>query len=289
MKTGINCFPCFIRQALNTFEMLQTDQEIRERVLRTILRLTSEMDLSDPPPAMGKLIYELIRRESNTHDPYQRAKREFNRMAMDLYPDLAEKVRTAKNPLETALKLAIAGNIIDFGIHTRLQSSQVHQSIESALAAQLDQRVLKYFCRSLEEADQILYLADNTGEIVFDRLLIECLPRKKITLVVRGAPVINDALLEDAELVGLTNLVRVIDNGDSTPGIILNQCSSAFVESFQQADMIIAKGQGNFETLSETRKKIFFLFKAKCPVVAEYLGCPIDTMLFLAQPENLCN
>ena len=112
-------------------------------------------------------------------------------------------------------------------------------------------------------------------EIVFDRLLIEQLPREKVTLVVRGAPVSNDATMIDAEDTGLTKLLEVIDNGSDAPGTILDDCSHAFRERFDSADLIIAKGQGNYESLSEVEKDIYFLLKAKCPVIARDLGCEV--------------
>ena len=130
-------------------------------------------------------------------------------------------------------------------------------------------------------AQDILYLADNAGEIVFDRLLIEQLPMQKITVVVKGFPIINDATMEDAVAAGLTEIVSVIDNGSDAPGTILEICSDAFVSRFEQADLIITKGQGNYETLSDIDKNIYFILKAKCPVIASDLGCPIGQMVLI--------
>jgi uncharacterized protein with ATP-grasp and redox domains len=281
MKTSLNCFPCFIHQTLNALEMLGADAAVRQRVLREILRHSSEMDLVNPPPAMGKVIHDLIQRECNAPDPYREAKERFNRLAMALYSDLAKKVKNSPQPLDMAVRLAIAGNIIDFGIHTRLQMSQVHQSISDALEAPLEPTAFRLFRQAVEDADQILYLGDNAGEIVFDRILIEILPHEKITFAVKGGPIINDALKEDAEFAGLSDLVPIIDNGVNVPGTILELCSAEFVRKFQQADLVIAKGQGNFESLNDAPKKIFFLLKAKCPVVAEHIGCKINSMLLL--------
>ena len=122
-------------------------------------------------------------------------------------------------------------------------------------------------------------LTDNAGEIVFDRLLIEQLPAENITVVVRGKPVINDAMMEDASIAGLPQIVEVINNGSDAPGTILESCSEKFRHRFEKADLIIAKGQGNYETLSDVDKNIFFLLKVKCPVIAEHLGCEIDAII----------
>jgi uncharacterized protein with ATP-grasp and redox domains len=279
MKTSLNCLPCFIHQTLSVLEILDADSCIRERVLRKVLRSCSELNLGHSTPAMGKAIHDLIKIECRVADPYREAKERFNRLALALYPDLAKKVKNSADPLEMALRLAIAGNIIDFGVHPRLQMSQVHQSIEAALTAPIES--VQSFAQAVEQAGRILYLGDNAGEIVFDRLLIENLPRDKITFVVKGGPIINDALREDAEFVGLTRLVSIIDNGANVPGTILELCSAEFALRFQEADLVIAKGQGNFETLSDAPKKIFFLLKAKCPVVAEHIGCEINSMLLL--------
>jgi damage-control phosphatase, subfamily I len=281
MKTSLNCFPCFIHQTLNALEMLGADACVRHRVLQEVLRRSIDIDLLNPPPAMGKVIHDLIQKECQVQDPYHEVKERFNRLALALYSDLAKKVKNSPHPLDMAIRLAIAGNIIDFGIHTRLQMSQVHQSIRDALEAPLEPAVFKLFSQAVEESGQILYLGDNAGEIVFDRILIETLPKEKITFAVRGGPIINDALKEDAEFAGLADLVPIIDNGANAPGTILELCSAEFVRKFQQADLIISKGQGNFESLNDAPKKIFFLLKAKCPVVAKHIGCELNSMLLL--------
>jgi len=193
--------------------------------------------------------------------------------------ELAERVRTSEDPLETAIRLAIAGNIIDLGVKTSMAESDIERIINDSLTADFDGQQIEEFRNSVRGAEKILYLADNAGEIVFDCLLIELLPYEKITVVVKGEPVINDATMEDAEFAGLTEMTEVIDNGSDGPGTILETCSQAFRNRFEYADLIIAKGQGNYETLSETDKNIFFILKAKCPVIARDLGCEVGEMI----------
>ncbi len=135
--------------------------------------------------------------------------------------------------------------------------------------------------KRVDEAEKILYLADNAGEIAFDRLLIELMPTDKVILVVKGSPVINDATREDAEMVGLTELVNIIDNGSDAPGTILSDCSKEFIEYYNDADLIIAKGQGNYESLNDRTENIFFLLKAKCPVIARDIGCYIGDLILI--------
>jgi hypothetical protein len=138
---------------------------------------------------------------------------------------------------------------------------------------------LDIFKNAVNNANKVLYLADNAGEIIFDRFLIEQIGVDKITLAVKGSPVINDATIDDAKAAGLTEIVKVIDNGDDAPGTILETCSDEFRQYFENADMIISKGQGNYETLSRINKNIFFILKAKCPVIARDIGCEIGHMI----------
>ena len=180
--------------------------------------------------------------------------------------------------METAIRLVIAGNVIDFGVNSHLSETQVRESITYALSAPLEGNV-EEFCSALSGVEHILYLADNAGEIVFDRLLIEQLPAGKVTVAVKGFPAINDATLADAEAAGIHEVAEVIENGSDAPGTILDDCSESFRDRFDQADLVIAKGQGNYETLSEVDKDIYFLLKAKCPVIARDIGCQEGAMI----------
>jgi uncharacterized protein with ATP-grasp and redox domains len=193
--------------------------------------------------------------------------------------ELRESVRTSEDPLEAAIRLAIAGNIIDLGVKTLIKESDIEQIINNSLTTDFDSQQIQEFKNAISRAEKILYLADNAGEIVFDRLLIEQLPIEKITVVVKGSPVINDATMKDAVIAGLPRIVDVIDNGSDAPGTILESCSKSFRDRFDKADLVIAKGQGNYETLSDVDKNIFFVLKTKCPVIARDLGCEVGEMI----------
>lgn len=279
MRTYFDCIPCFVRQALDSVRMTTDDEQVQEKVLREVLRLGSEMDLRRSPPAMAQRIHRLIREITGAKDPYLEVKNRYNRLALEMYPDLKERIETSTDPLEAALRLAIAGNIIDLGVKTSIKESDIEEIINDSLTADFDGRQIEEFRNAVSRAEKILYLADNAGEIVFDRLLIERLPCEKVTVVVKGVPVINDAMLEDAEFAGLTEIVEVIDNGSDAPGTILESCSQTFRDRFEDADLIIAKGQGNYETLSDIDKDIFFILKAKCHVIAKDLGCEMGEMI----------
>jgi uncharacterized protein with ATP-grasp and redox domains len=281
MKTYFDCIPCFIRQALDSVRLITDDEQVHEQVMREVLCLACKMDLRQSPPAMAQKIHRKIRKLTGVQDPYLQVKNRFNKMALQMYPGLRERIEASADPLETAARLAIAGNIIDLGVKTSIKESETEKIINDSLTADFDNRQIDEFRNAVSQAEKILYLADNAGEIVFDQLLIEQLPVEKITLVVKGKPVINDATIEDAQIVGLTDIVRVIDNGSDAPGTILEDCSQDFLQQFKKADLVIAKGQGNYETLSDIDKNIFFILKAKCPVIARHLRCETGRMMLI--------
>lgn len=280
MRTELDCLPCFTRQALEAAGMVSRDPQTQGRILRKVLKWASEMDLDQPPPAMGQRIHRYLRRISGNRDPYLKAKRQQNRLALRLLPKLRGRITNSPDPLDTALRLSIAGNIIDMGIGLKVDERRILGAISQSLSEPLeyDRKRLKV---KVKAAKRILYLADNAGEIVFDRLLIEQLPGDKVILVVRGGPIINDATMEDAEQAGLFDVCRVMDNGSDAPGIILSGCSQGFRNEFMMADLVISKGQGNYETLNGIKKDIVFLFQAKCSVVARKVGKPVGSRLCL--------
>jgi uncharacterized protein with ATP-grasp and redox domains len=182
-------------------------------------------------------------------------------------------VERSEAPFRTALRFAAAANAIDFGAVAEVEQPDSLLFIRQAMSETLigNAGALE---KAAGSAEKILYLGDNAGEIVFDRLLIEQLPKEKVVFVVRGGPVINDATREDAMAAGITGWVPVADNGSDVPGTLLAECSDQFRRLFAAADLVIAKGQGNYETLSGADKKIFFILKVKCRVIARHIGCP---------------
>jgi hypothetical protein len=259
--------------------MTVDNERIHGKVLHKVLDLSSKMDFSQSPPAMAQKVHRFIREVTGVQDPYLEVKNRFNKLALQMYPELKEQVENSADPLETAVRLAIAGNIIDFGVNSAVEQGKVERTISESLTEQLDMKSLEQFREAISQAKDILYLGDNTGEIVFDRLLVEQLPCEKITFVVKGSPILNDVTMEDAQIVGLTDIVKVIDNGSDAPGTILDSCSEAFRRRFNESDLLIAKGQGNYETLSDTDKEIFFLVKPKCNVLARHLEREMGSMV----------
>ncbi|HUV39306.1 MAG TPA: ARMT1-like domain-containing protein [Planctomycetota bacterium] len=274
MKTSLECIPCFLRQALDAARLAGTDPSVHEAVLRKVMDLASRMDLTQAPPLTGQKIHRIIRVLTGGGDPYRAIKERYNRFALGLYPELKQRVRLAEDPFATAVRLAIAGNLIDFGVCSDLSEDDVRRELEATLSAPIDAEALETFRRAVDVARHVFYIADNAGEIVFDRLLIEQMLPRKVTLAVRGHAVINDATREDARAAGLTDLVEeVVDNGGDVPGVLLGDVPETFRRAFDQADVVVAKGQGNYETLSDAPREVFFLVKAKCPVIADDIGC----------------
>jgi uncharacterized protein with ATP-grasp and redox domains len=276
MNTSLDCLVCFLRQALDAARMISSDAMVQEQIMREVMAWTARMDLGAPPPVVGQRIHRRLRELTGVKDPYQAVKDQGNRMALALLPDLEASVAKARDPLDMALRLALAGNVIDMGVNSSVSPADLAAAVRQAMTASI-QGSLEEFRKAADEARTILYLADNAGEIVFDRLLIAQLGPERVTVAVRGGPVINDATLADAEAAGLRQMVRVIDNGSDAPGTLLHDCSEAFRRQFESADLIVAKGQGNFETLSQEACTLFFLFKVKCPVIASHVGFPVGT------------
>jgi hypothetical protein len=274
MKASLECISCFVRQALETARLVSEDTAVHERIIRDLLHLAGEMDFAQSPPALGQRIHRRLREITGVKDPYRTIKDRHNRIAMELYSELKSRIEDASDSFTMAVQLAIAGNVIDLGAKHGSYEVDVFSSLQRALAETIVGD-MEFFRKTAGGARRILYLADNAGEIVFDRLLIEQLSPERITMAVRGAPVINDATMEDAHAAGIHDIVEVIDNGSDAPGTLLEDCSRQFQHRFSQADLVIAKGQGNFETLSNERHNIFFLFKIKCPVIATHVGLPV--------------
>ncbi|WFB35212.1 ARMT1-like domain-containing protein [Kiritimatiellota bacterium B12222] len=281
MHTSLDCIPCFVRQTLDACRKGSDDPAIHEQVLREVLHWISEMDLSLSPPALAQRIHRRLREITGDENPYEKDKAAHNQLALSLLPALEKKVQASHDPLIEATQLAIAGNIIDLGAKSGLSEGDVLEALEHAASVALTGDVEAYRA-AVSSAKRILYLADNAGEIIFDRLLIEQLGGGRVTVAVRGRPIINDATLIDAEVAGLGKFTTVIDNGSDAPGTLLDECSEAFQRCFHEADLILSKGQGNYESLSgSSHPQIFFLFKVKCPVVAETANTPMGSHALL--------
>ncbi|HYA31172.1 MAG TPA: ARMT1-like domain-containing protein [Thermodesulfovibrionales bacterium] len=278
MRIHLDCFPCFLRQSLIALRHGTKDLRLQEEIVKAVLADIERADTSRPPAYATTFIHRRIR-EMLGEDPFRDIKSEYNQIALGLYSSLKKMVEESGDPLWTASRLAIAGNVIDFGIFT---SVDVEGTVKRALQSPLAVDDYESFKAALSPATGILYLLDNAGEIVFDRILIETLASegKKVTAVVKGAPVINDCTAVDAVEAGLNPpACEVIDNGSDAVGTILEWTSPGFRQRYAEAPFIISKGQGNFETLRDLEKTIYYLFQSKCEVVSKELGLSLGSMI----------
>jgi len=283
MKTHLDCFPCFLKQAVIAVRLCTDDERLQTDVIKGVAEEIRLADTSKPPAYTTTFLHRKIRRLLG-RDPFERVKKQYNQIALSLYPELKEKIRLSGEPLKTAIRLAIAGNVIDFGIYT---SFDIKGTIDRALDEPLSVDDFILFREALEDRREILYLLDNAGEVVFDRLLIEVLCEMgiKVKAVVKGEPVLNDSTLTDAVETGLMDICEVMVNGSDCIGTILEMTSGDFREEFSRSMLIVSKGQGNFETLAyqagemKNGKKICYLFQSKCDVVSKELGLPTGSML----------
>ncbi|MFH2011653.1 MAG: ARMT1-like domain-containing protein [Pseudomonadota bacterium] len=280
METYLDCFPCFLRQALEASRMATENIGIQRKVLDSVMERLSNLSLDITPPEIAIEVHGLVKEITGNPDPYKDIKKIHNQIMLNLYPVIKNVVTQSDDRLLSAVKMAIEGNAIDLGVQN--QVSDIEKWVNNGFSSKLAIDNYDEFKEKLAHSNLIVYLGDNTGEVVFDKILVEEIKMLKgleITFVVRGSPIINDVTVEDADFVGMKELATVVSNGSSAPGTILSQCSPEILDLFSAADMIIAKGQGNYESLSE-EDKIFFLLKVKCPVVARELGVDVgDTIL----------
>ena len=283
MRVYLDCLPCFLRQALEAARAATEDEDIHRKVINSVAGMIPQFSLGLRPPEIAQQGYQLIYQITGNSDPFHQAKVEANRVALALYPHLKVVVANSEDPLLMACKLAIAGNSIDFA--PDFDYGGINNLVETALAFQLAIDDYKEFRNSINNSRYILYLGDNAGEIVFDRVLIEELRQVReleIDFVVRERPIINDATVEDAIAVGMDKVARIVSSGCDAPATILSQCSSEMLRLYHSADVIIAKGQGNYESLDEESGNIFFLLRAKCPIVARLLGVSVGDAVLRA-------
>lgn len=281
MQTKLDCLPCLLRQVLDAARQVTDDEEVQRAVMDQVSQALRLVDSQRSPPAMAQQIHRIIRATIG-ENPYGEINDRMNRLGVAMRERLRARVAAAPEPFVAAVRVAIAASCIDFGTDWSLVPREVTKRLEAALDLPLHGPVAD-LQRAAQQARRILYLTDNTGEIALDRLLIEHLPRGAVTVAVRGRPVINDATLADARAVGLAKWSALMDNGSDAPGTLLTDCSKAFQTVFAQADLIIAKGQGNYESLVGTRNRpIYFLLIPKCPLVAQHLGEPEDTLVVCA-------
>lgn len=272
MKSTLDCLECIVKQSLRAARIATSDPEVQRRILDDTASRIFGMDLDDSPAWLSMAAYDLAMQHSGKHDPYRALKREQNEAALALEDSMRERIRQSADPLETALHISAAGNVIDLGI-LHSHEIDIEKVIEEVLHEKFAVDHSAVLRSALATCEDLLFLLDNAGEIVFDKLLIEELQKHtKVTAVVKGSPMINDVLMEDADFVGLTKICEVIDNGGGFIGSPLKHVPQSFLDRMAAADVIIGKGQGNYETVDDFDGNVFLILRAKCEIVAEHMG-----------------
>jgi len=268
MKTYLDCIPCFFKQALRAGQMATNDEKLLKHLLDELGLMLSNISLESTPPETGRLIYQMVKEVTGNPDPFRKVKRENTRQALNLYPSLKKIVNESGDSLLAAIQIAVAGNVIDFGANATFDiDTAITESLERDFSI-FDYAAFRSF---MAKSKQVLYIGDNAGETVFDRILIEQM-NKPVIYVVRGTPVINDATFDDAIEAGIDKIATIVSSGTNAPGTILSTCNSEFRQILKQSEFVIAKGQGNYEALSNENRPIFFLLKVKCKIIADDIG-----------------
>ncbi len=277
MISDYRCFFCFARAFERLIARENISNEEGDHFIREMMNIFCNKWGSLIMPEFSREMHNILRKYTNNSDPYANEKKDSNDQALKMIPELEEIIRKSSNPFNTALRLAIAGNIIDFATNDQFDlKATVKMALESDFVIDHSLRLKE----KIKKAESILYLGDNAGEIVFDKLFINIIGHPNLTFAVRGGPILNDATMEDALYTGITETIRVISTGYDVPSVIPEKSSEIFQEYFKKADVIISKGQGNLEGLLHLNdRRIFFLLMAKCDVVAEFLKVPRGSMV----------
>ena len=279
MKTYIDCIPCFMNQALRAGRISTSDDIILKKIMDNVGGKLKDVSLTEVPPRSAMIIYDEIFRQTGIEDPYKKIKKESIDLAKSILGQIRNMVESAPDPLLAAVKAAIAGNIIDFGA---CEDFDIKKDVKASMDMDLSINDYEVFKEKINNARTVLYLGDNAGETVFDRLLIENIDAR-VVYAVREKPIINDAVIEDAVDSGLADICEIISSGSTAPATILEECNERFLGLYHGgADIIISKGQGNYESLSDSNENIFFLLKTKCSVIARDLDTETGALVLKA-------
>jgi len=281
MKLHDKCLPCVVNQVIKVANI--TGITKKEELLREVFTYLSKMNFDETTPEIIGEIFDMIKRHTKNPDPYKETRNYYNTLFMELLPEFERKIDQAENSFMLAVRYAIVGNIIDFNpIHNTLLED-IYDCFDNMEQLELAIDDSSALMKDISNAGTLLYLGDNCGEICMDKILLkkikELNPNVKLFFGVRGKPVVNDSISDDAYSVGIDEYAEIIDNGDGSLGTVLNRTSPAFKEVYNKADVVIAKGQANYECLSEEDKNIYFLLMTKCDVIAKDIGVEEKKMI----------
>ena len=282
MKISYECGPCFLRQAREAMDLSTDDEELKMELMEDIFKfLGDKFKLGTNSNSTGSAMHKMIKEKTGCRDPYRKEKIEGNEIALKYLPDVKE-ILEEDDSLENYVKIAIIGNILDFGAFTL--DDDIESVIKDSLKKELVIKDIDEFEDALKTHDKVLYLVDNTGEIVFDKLLLAKIGEYglDITIAVKSEPILNDACMKEALDAGLDDFGEIVEIGCGTVGYVDSEISDEFREIFNDHKFIISKGMGNYEGLTEidlSSKDIFFLLCAKCNTISRDIGVNLHDML----------
>ncbi|MGI5875784.1 MAG: damage-control phosphatase ARMT1 family protein [Dethiobacteria bacterium] len=290
MRTSVDCVPCLIRQIITTLKAAGVKEEEHYAMVQALLPTIAALDPTKTPAENSSLVILETYRLLGEKDPFKKAKSEFNQQAFTFYNRLEKIIHFNKDPLLTALRVSVAGNVIDIGTNPDFD---VEASIRQELGRGFRRSDIEDFREFLNKGGPLVVIGDNSGEIVFDVLLMAQLRNFTTDLyyVVKGGPIFNDATVVDAEEVGMNLLAKIVTTGSNFMGVVPECCGEEFTTLIGSAGVVLAKGQANYETLEGTPfagDKTFFLLQAKCPVIARHLKVGLgDSVLVRNEPARM--
>lgn len=281
MKTSLECMECNVKQVIKVAELLKVSELEKDKAMKRVKRFLKGISYENSNPYVMGETWKIIIDEFHNPDPYKTIKIEFNQMLLDVYNQVDDLIIASDDQFDAALKIAVTGNLIDFGAKHKFSKQEVLDRINNYYNIEFKRDDSKRLKSSVLKAKQILYIGDNCGEIVLDKLFIKTIkelnPEVKVYFGVRGGPILNDVTLDDAIAVGMSEVSEVVSSGSAIPGTIIESSTTQFQKLFFESDVVIAKGQGNFESLSDIkRENLYLMLMSKCDFVSRTIG--VNTM-----------
>ena len=284
MNLDPECVPCIVNQAYRTAKLLAPGNvQMQLNIVKEVCRAVDGLDLSSAAPMFSSTMQSIVERAIGTNNPYKKVKEENLKKAQRFIRYLEIMVNSSNDKLEAALRVAIMGNTIDLAANPDFS---IEQEVNKITANKIDGDSLRSLREDLKSASTVLYIGDNYEEALFDRILLEQLRPKRLVFAVRSYPILNDITLEDAKNLGIDKICEVIESGSKIAGTDLAQCTPEFLQMFHDADVVISKGHGNYETLMDVNRRVYFLFKVKCDAISRRSGLPVGASALYLKTEK---
>ncbi|AKI97745.1 damage-control phosphatase ARMT1 family protein [Kosmotoga pacifica] len=284
MRSSIECIPCNINSLIRILKKANIDSKKQEEAVKSYMNRLLKLETFEMTPVhMGREIKDVIMNFFGEVDLYREIKDSANKLLLSMYDELKTEILKSPDPIETALRFSVAGNIIDFAPGHQIDIMKtLKDSTETAFAINHLDKLIE----ELRRAKSVLLIGDNCGEAVLDKLFLELIDVPVKYYAVRSAPVLNDVTLREAKLIGLDKVATVVESGSDAPGTLLDRITPQFKEILYSSEVVISKGQGNFESLSGLDRELYFLLMTKCEVVSGYIGVSKGSFIALKSGET---